>query len=143
MRQQPQYEKCALTLTLEPIYLCSRLNFCLGNVVKYILRAPFKGDYAGDMEKALDYLELQIAAYLDEGYDDRDFISPWSQAGVPEFLHSFQEKHDLLATLFTPEGNTSIDELYKTGKRIERLLHDAQDKSDYAVPCLDEDMGIA
>lgn len=31
------------------------LNFVEGNIVKYILRSPFKGDSVGDLEKALQY----------------------------------------------------------------------------------------
>lgn len=31
------------------------LNFVEGNIVKYILRSPFKGDRVGDLKKALYY----------------------------------------------------------------------------------------
>lgn len=34
------------------------LNFVEGNVVKYILRSPFKGDSEGDLNKALYYARL-------------------------------------------------------------------------------------
>lgn len=34
------------------------LNFVEGNVVKYILRSPFKGDSVGDLNKALYYAKL-------------------------------------------------------------------------------------
>lgn len=36
------------------------LNFHLGNVVKYIARAPHKGDMKGDLEKARWYLSREI-----------------------------------------------------------------------------------
>ena len=31
--------------------------FYLGNILKYIIRAPYKGDYKKDLDKAIDYLE--------------------------------------------------------------------------------------
>ncbi len=38
------------------------LNFCLGNVIKYILRAGKKSDnsYEQDLNKALDYLQHEV-----------------------------------------------------------------------------------
>ena len=44
----------------EPIDLIQRynLNFIEGNVVKYVMRSPFKGDSTGDLEKALVYAQL-------------------------------------------------------------------------------------
>lgn len=40
----------------EVIDLTSLLDFTLGNAVKYILRAPFKGNFEQDMKKAVWYL---------------------------------------------------------------------------------------
>lgn len=37
------------------------LGFCLGNVVKYILRSPHKGAELQDLEKARWYLDREIA----------------------------------------------------------------------------------
>ena len=44
----------------EPLELIQRYNlsFVEGNVVKYVLRSPFKGDSTGDLEKALSYAQL-------------------------------------------------------------------------------------
>lgn len=47
------YAKAAATI--EPIYLCEKFDFCVGNVIKYILRADYKGDKKSDLEKALNY----------------------------------------------------------------------------------------
>lgn len=41
---------------IEPIELCERLGFNLGNAVKYIVRAGHKGDAVEDLEKAKWYL---------------------------------------------------------------------------------------
>lgn len=40
---------------VEPIEITRHLGFCLGNAVKYVLRAPWKGG-AEDCDKALQYL---------------------------------------------------------------------------------------
>lgn len=40
----------------EVIELTGQLDFCLGNAVKYILRAPFKGSEEQDLQKARWYL---------------------------------------------------------------------------------------
>lgn len=40
---------------VEPIQITRHLGFCLGNVVKYTLRAPWKGG-AEDCDKAIQYL---------------------------------------------------------------------------------------
>ena len=40
----------------EVIELTENLGFCLGNAVKYILRAPFKGKEVEDLQKAKWYL---------------------------------------------------------------------------------------
>lgn len=37
-----------------------KLNFALGNVVKYVARAPFKGNTLEDLQKAKWYLEYEI-----------------------------------------------------------------------------------
>lgn len=44
----------------EVIELTEHLGFCLGNAVKYILRAPFKGNELQDLKKARWYIERII-----------------------------------------------------------------------------------
>ena len=44
------------TYKREVIELTRYLDFTVGNAVKYILRAPFKGNYLQDMQKALWYI---------------------------------------------------------------------------------------
>lgn len=39
-----------------------QLDFCLGNVVKYIARAGRKGDTLEDLKKAKQYIEFEIEA---------------------------------------------------------------------------------
>lgn len=46
---------------VEPIAITRHLNFCLGNAVKYVLRAPYKGGME-DCDKAIQYLFLENSA---------------------------------------------------------------------------------
>lgn len=43
---------------VQPIEISRHLGFCLGNAVKYVLRAPYKGGVE-DCNKALKYLEWE------------------------------------------------------------------------------------
>ncbi|MDF1699531.1 MAG: DUF3310 domain-containing protein [Planctomycetota bacterium] len=46
----------------EPVKIihAKNLNFNLGNVIKYVLRAGLKGDAIEDLKKALTYLQFEI-----------------------------------------------------------------------------------
>lgn len=46
---------------IEPIEIAKYETFVRGNIIKYVMRAPYKGDELGDLEKALDYLKMEIA----------------------------------------------------------------------------------
>lgn len=51
---------------IEAIDVCEQLNFCLGNAVKYILRADHKGNPIQDLRKAIWYLKREIERRMDE-----------------------------------------------------------------------------
>ena len=40
--------------------ITKHMNFCLGNAIKYIWRAGLKDDYIQDLEKAKEYLDIEI-----------------------------------------------------------------------------------
>lgn len=46
---------------IECIEIAKHMNFCLGNVLKYIWRAPEKGSELEDLKKARWYLDCEIA----------------------------------------------------------------------------------
>lgn len=56
----------------EVIDLVKDMGFCQGNVIKYILRAPFKGHYIEDLEKAIWYARIlrRAVPYLWEEQED-------------------------------------------------------------------------
>jgi len=45
---------------IEVIRITEHLNFCLGNVIKYVLRSPYKGSQIEDLRKAAWYLQREI-----------------------------------------------------------------------------------
>jgi hypothetical protein len=51
---------------VEVIQITEHLNFCLGNVVKYVCRADFKGNKLQDLEKAQWYLNREIERLRNE-----------------------------------------------------------------------------
>lgn len=52
--------------SIEPIEVCRRLDFDRGNAIKYICRAPYKGNEIEDLEKASWYLrDLFNAPYVE------------------------------------------------------------------------------
>jgi hypothetical protein len=48
------------TLPVECIEVTQHMNFCLGNVMKYIWRCDHKGNAIEDLKKAKFYLEKEI-----------------------------------------------------------------------------------
>ena len=50
---------------IEAIDITQYMGFCLGNVVKYILRADYKGNRLQDLKKAAWYLDREIS--IEEG----------------------------------------------------------------------------
>ena len=51
---------------IEPIDICENLNFNLGNVIKYVLRAGYKDDIIQDLSKAAWYLDREIKRLQNE-----------------------------------------------------------------------------
>jgi len=45
---------------VEVIQITEHMNFCLGNAIKYILRADHKGNQIQDLKKAVWYLNREI-----------------------------------------------------------------------------------
>lgn len=45
---------------IEPITITRHMPFCLGNVIKYVMRCDFKGKPIEDLEKARFYLDEEI-----------------------------------------------------------------------------------
>jgi hypothetical protein len=51
---------------VECIQVTEHMNFCLGNALKYIWRSDLKGNDVQDLEKAVFYLNREIARRKNE-----------------------------------------------------------------------------
>lgn len=85
MYETKHYKDNSVSITFQPIDLCKELGFCLGNAVKYILRAGSKGDpdlsrqqrCVPDFKKAIDYLNFVLQEMDDNGQQELEFsLSP-------------------------------------------------------------------
>lgn len=47
-------------LSIEPVELTSRLPSIIGQVVNYVVRSRFKANFKEDIDKAINYLEIQM-----------------------------------------------------------------------------------
>lgn len=77
---------------IEPITITKHMNFCLGNVIKYVMRADYKGNRLDDLKKAQYYLNLEISEA--EGRKENDYKArinaqykpePWYKTGMTAF----------------------------------------------------------
>ena len=52
---------CSSKSGIECIQVTEHLNFCVGNAIKYLWRAPLKGKMLEDLRKARWYIDREIA----------------------------------------------------------------------------------
>jgi|688.fasta_scaffold361087_1 hypothetical protein len=52
---------------IEPIEICAYETFYRGNVIKYVMRAPYKGTELHDLKKARQYLDWEISRVEEVG----------------------------------------------------------------------------
>lgn len=76
----------------EVIELTERLDFCVGNAVKYILRAPYKGNFVQDMEKALWYIDRSVRHPVDVTLDIRRVAKEFENPIVDELLACYSKE---------------------------------------------------
>lgn len=117
--QIDHYKKAAVTINLEPWYLCERLPFNLGCAVKYICRAKHKGQEASDIEKALAYLRRCAQSYVkaDGGLPRHEWLG-----ATPDHLDAFRRQYPELEILFDDDGDVSVAALSHTMQALTRRL---------------------
>ena len=57
---------------IEAIEITQYESFLRGNILKYVLRAPYKGSELADLEKAAEYLQWEIERVQEEQYLKRE-----------------------------------------------------------------------
>lgn len=100
----PHYNKGKIEVI--DFILDQKLNFCCGNVVKYVCRSPHKGDHLQDLEKARWYLNTEI---LEVNPDDRYENSiDWLLSNLACLLETL--RHDRLKHYVIKESDRSADD---------------------------------
>jgi len=70
---------------IEAIEITQYESFLRGNILKYVLRAPYKGTELEDLEKAAEYLQWEIERVEEERFLERerakDFTNEWLAGG--------------------------------------------------------------
>lgn len=128
----------------EVIELTEQLGFCLGNAVKYILRADYKGHKSEDLKKAAWYLRH----ILDRQREDKAVlikeIHGWYsgiwEAGLGELAASYGNdfaanivKHCVGINAYALERQLAVLELEAAKAEIEELKSELKDKEDEAL----------
>lgn len=72
---------------IEAIELTQYESFLRGNILKYVLRAPYKGDELADLEKAAEYLQWEI-----ERVKEEEFWAQYDQKVVGQRLTNLFNK---------------------------------------------------
>lgn len=109
---------------VEAIDLCECLSFNLGNAVKYLMRAPHKGQHADDLRKARWYLMREsrrapvqrvspMAMFLSEQICNYESSSPLGW---------------LLDAIL--QGTVRLDEIERTVDKIDREIDRLEAKGD-------------
>lgn len=120
----------------EVIELTEKLDFCLGNAVKYILRAPYKGHEAEDLKKARWYVNRMV----ERGWNFNSLFSLYKKEDM-ELLRSFG--NDLVYELVFNAANTAkltgiVEKLDRMileaeNRELKKKLETAKDQAFYAV----------
>lgn len=71
---------------IEAIEITQYESFLRGNIIKYVLRAPYKGDELADLEKAAEYLQWEI-----ERVKEEEFWEHYEDTTVKERLQQLNE----------------------------------------------------
>lgn len=68
MSTENHYNSCAITARFEPIDVCDSMDFCTGNIVKYMCRYRYKGTPEADLKKAIYYAKRLKEVRFMRGY---------------------------------------------------------------------------
>jgi hypothetical protein len=97
----------------EPLELIQRynLNFVEGNVVKYVMRSPFKGDSTGDLKKALSYAHL---------LQDIGFYRQFDASELDEYTELNEIEKEIVYDVIRNDLHTIIRQLSKAIQEREK-----------------------
>ncbi len=107
----PTYYQQAVS-SFEPVAICRLFPFSFGCVVKYLFRAPFKGDEVNDLQKALDYLERVKREINEQVVSEDQLCQSVERAHELIRVCSNQQLRDFLAAYQNYELRVALEELH-------------------------------
>ena len=119
------YQKASIAVIIEPIQLAEMYDFCIGNAIKYILRAPYKGNEKQDLEKAKWYLDRVWLKFDDLSIIDltNAYIKPNANLLDPFIINSFKLNNKYIKLLIlNDDGWISRESIQATIDEITKYL---------------------
>ena len=119
------YEDAAVLAKFEPIDLARRYSFAIGNAIKYILRAPYKGNEKQDLEKAKWYLDRAWLKFFDLSTIDLtiNYIKPNANLLDTFIINSFKLNNKYIRLLILDDnGLISRESIEATTNEITKYL---------------------
>ena len=100
-------------------------DFCIGNAIKYILRAPYKGNEKQDLEKAKWYLDRAWLKFFDLSAIDltTSYIKPNANLLDTFIINSFKLNNKYIRLLIIDDnGLISRESIEATTNEITKYL---------------------
>ena len=119
------YQKASIAVIIEPIQLAEMYDFCIGNAIKYILRAPYKGNEKQDLEKAKWYLDRAWLKFFDLSAIDLtiNYIKPNANLLDTFIINSFKLNNKYIRLLIIDDnGLISRESIEATTNEITKYL---------------------
>lgn len=119
------YQKASIAVIIEPIQLAEMYDFCIGNAIKYILRAPYKGNEKQDLEKAKWYLNRVWLKFSNVSVIDlvHAYIKPNANLTDPFIINSFKLNNKYIKLLIlNDDGWISRESIQATVDEITKYL---------------------
>lgn len=96
----------------EPIDVCENYDFCLGNAIKYILRADRHHDGTKlNLCKAYWYLERLLKQEHELLESSYIYPAGSSKHNVAKILKVYREDFEILSALLNPDGSANIENI--------------------------------
>jgi hypothetical protein len=80
---------------IEAIEITQYESFLRGNIIKYVLRAPYKGDELNDLLKAKEYLEWEIERIQEEEWEEQ-WLEKIAEERVKDSHEEIKERRERL-----------------------------------------------
>ena len=119
------YQKASIAVIIEPIQLAEMYDFCIGNAIKYILRAPYKGNEKQDLEKAKWYLDRAWLKFskLSREYITTSYIMPNADLIDSFIINSYKLNNKYIKLLIAnDDGWISRESIEATTAEITKYL---------------------